>query len=57
MGKPPVRRENLFVGYLSKIRNAKLMQRMIRVTYQGYDLGDTSSLVNPQAAEEIRQAR
>jgi hypothetical protein len=30
---------------------------MIRAAYLGLELGDTSSLVNPQAVEEIRKAR
>jgi len=30
---------------------------MIRSAYLGQELGDTSSLVNPQAVEEIRKAK
>jgi hypothetical protein len=33
------------------------MRRMIRSAYLGQELGDTSSLVNPQAVEEIGRAR
>jgi acetyl-CoA synthetase len=47
----------LFVSDLPKTRNAKVMRRMIRAAYLGQDAGDTSSLVNPQAVEEIRKAR
>jgi acetyl-CoA synthetase len=32
------------------------MRRIIRAAYLGQDCGDTSSLENPQAVEEIRQA-
>jgi acetyl-CoA synthetase len=37
-------------------RNAKVMRRMIRAAYLGQEPGDTSSLVNPHAVEEIRKA-
>lgn len=57
LGKPLAPREILFVSDLPKTRNAKLMRRMIRSAYLGLDPGDTSSLVNPEAVEEIRQAR
>jgi acetyl-CoA synthetase len=57
LGKPLAPREILFVRDLPKTRNAKLMRRMIRAAYLGQDPGDTSSLVNPEAVEEIRQAR
>jgi acetyl-CoA synthetase len=33
------------------------MRRMIRSAYLGEEAGDTSSLVNPEAVEEIRNAR
>lgn len=57
MGKPLAPRAVLFVSDLPKTRNAKVMRRMIRAAYLGQDPGDTSSLVNPQAVEEIRRAR
>ena len=57
LGKPLAPREILFVSDLPKTRNAKVMRRMIRSAYLGQDPGDTSSLVNPEAVEEIRQAR
>jgi acetyl-CoA synthetase len=57
LGKPLAPREILFVKDLPKTRNAKLMRRIIRSAYLGEDPGDTSSLVNPEAVEEIRQAR
>ncbi|HCR71563.1 MAG TPA: hypothetical protein DIW23_08980 [Anaerolineae bacterium] len=54
MGKPLAPKEILFVNDLPKTRNAKVMRRMIRSAYLGLELGDTSSLVNPQAVEEIK---
>ena len=57
LGKPFAPREVLFVSDLPKTRNAKVMRRMIRAAYLGEDPGDTSSLVNPEAVEEIRVAR
>ena len=57
MGKPLARREILVVGDLPKMRNARVMRRMIRAAYLGLDPGDISLRVNLQAVEEIRQAR
>ena len=57
MGKPLAPKAILFVSDLPKTRNAKVMRRMIRSAYLGKDPGDTSSLVNPEAVEEIRHAR
>jgi acetyl-CoA synthetase len=57
MGKPLAPKEILFVNDLPKTRNAKVMRRMIRAAYLGLELGDTSSLVNPQAVDEIKKAR
>lgn len=56
MGKPLAPREILFVRDLPKTRNAKVMRRMIRAAYLGEDPGDTSSLLNPEAVDEIRAA-
>jgi acetyl-CoA synthetase len=56
MGKPLAPKAILFVSDLPKTRNAKVMRRMIRAAYLGLDLGDTSSLVNPQAVEEVTRA-
>lgn len=57
MGKPLTPKAILFVSDLPKTRNAKVMRRMIRAAYLGEDLGDTSSLVNPDSIEGIRSAR
>jgi acetyl-CoA synthetase len=56
-GKSLAPRAILFVSDLPKTRNAKVMRRMIRAAYLGQDPGDTSSLVNPEAVEEIHRAR
>jgi acetyl-CoA synthetase len=56
MGRPLAPKDILFVSDLPKTRNAKVMRRMIRAAYLGQDPGDTSSLVNPEAVEEIRHA-
>lgn len=56
MGKPLAPKSILFVSDLPKTRNAKVMRRIIRSAYLGQEAGDTSSLVNPQAVEEIRKA-
>ncbi len=57
MGKPLAPKTVQFVSDLPKTRNAKVMRRMIRAAYLGEDPGDTSSLVNPEAVEEIRKAK
>lgn len=57
MGKPLTPKAVLFVSDLPKTRNAKVMRRMIRAAYLGEELGDTASLVNPEAVEEIKRAR
>jgi acetyl-CoA synthetase len=57
MGKALAPKAILFVSDLPKTRNAKVMRRMIRAAYLGQEPGDTSSLVNPEAVEEIRKAR
>jgi acetyl-CoA synthetase len=57
MGKALAPKAVLFVSDLPKTRNAKVMRRMIRSAYLGQPLGDTSSLVNPEAVEEIGRVR
>ncbi|GAB4579572.1 MAG: AMP-binding protein [Anaerolineales bacterium] len=56
MGKALAPKQVLFVADLPKTRNAKVMRRMIRSAYLGLPAGDTSSLVNPEAVEEIKKA-
>ncbi len=57
MGKALAPKAVLFVSDLPKTRNAKVMRRMIRAAYLGQDAGDMSSLVNPEAVEEVRRAK
>jgi acetyl-CoA synthetase len=57
LGKPLRPRDIRFVGDLPKTRNAKVMRRLIRAAYLGQPLGDTSSLENPGAVEDIKHAR
>ena len=57
MGKPLAPKVLRFVSDLPKTRNAKVMRRMVRSAYLGLPAGDTSSLVNPEAVEEIGRAR
>jgi acetyl-CoA synthetase len=57
LGKALSPREILFVRDIPKTRNAKVMRRIIRAAYLSKDPGDTSSLENPSAVEEIRSAR
>jgi acetyl-CoA synthetase len=55
LGKPLRPKEIWFVRDLPKTRNAKVMRRVIRSAYLGDDPGDVSSLVNPEAVQEISQ--
>lgn len=57
LGKPLAPKQILFVSDLPKTRNAKVMRRLIRAAYLGLDLGDISSLVNPESLAEIPRAR
>ncbi len=54
LGKPLTPKAVHFVPDLPKTRNAKVMRRMVRAAYLGQDPGDTSSLVNPDAVQHIR---
>ena len=56
LGKSLAPREVKFVRALPKTRNAKIMRRLIRAKYLGKPLGDTSSLENPEALDEIEKA-
>ncbi len=44
----------IFVSDLPKTRNMKIMRRVVRAVLKGDDVGDLSSLVNPEAVEELR---
>ena len=56
LGKPLRPQTIRFVTDLPKTRNAKVMRRVIRSAYLGEPSGDLSSLENPQAVVEIRNA-
>ncbi|WP_338602221.1 AMP-binding protein [Sulfolobus tengchongensis] len=55
LGKALAPSEIKIVKELPKTRNAKIMRRLIRAIYLNKPLGDTSSLENPQALEEIKK--
>lgn len=57
LGKPFAPEQIRFVGELPKTRNAKILRRAIRAVALGQEPGDLSNLENPQALEEIAQAR
>ncbi|WP_318570058.1 AMP-binding protein [Salinigranum marinum] len=55
-GKPFRPREILFVSALPKTQSGKIIRRAISSVYQGEELGDMSSIENPDALDEIRGA-
>ncbi len=46
----------LAVAELPKTRNMKVMRRLVKAVCTGQPLGDTSSLVNPEALDAVRRA-
>jgi acetyl-CoA synthetase len=56
-GKPFKPRELLFVDEFPKTQSGKIIRRAIQATYTGEDLGDMSSIENPNALEEVERAR
>lgn len=54
LGAPFRPKQVLFVSELPKTRNMKIMRRVIRAACLGNDAGDLSSLVNPEAVNELR---
>jgi len=54
LGVPFQPRAVLFVPDLPKTRNMKIMRRVVRAVCTGADPGDLSSLVNPEALDELR---
>jgi acetyl-CoA synthetase len=54
LGAPFRPKQVLFVSDLPKTRNMKIMRRVIRAACLGNDAGDLSSLVNPEAVNELR---
>jgi acetyl-CoA synthetase len=57
LGKPMAPKSIHVVPDIPKTRNAKVMRRLIRSAYLGEDLGDSSSLVNPEAIDAIRDVK
>ncbi|WP_323191746.1 AMP-binding protein [Halostella sp. PRR32] len=57
LGKPFRPREVLFVDEFPKTQSGKIIRRAIEATYTGEDLGDMSSIENPDALDEIDAAR
>ena len=57
LGKPFRPREVLFVEEFPKTQSGKIVRRVIEATYTGEDLGDMSSIENPEALEELQAAR
>lgn len=53
LGKPLQPAEVVFVADLPKTRSAKVMRRVIKAAYLGENLGDLSSLANPNAVSAI----
>jgi len=56
MGKTLKPRDIKFVKDLPKTRSAKIVRRIIKATFIGKEVSDISSVENPQAVEEIRNA-
>jgi acetyl-CoA synthetase len=57
LGKPFRPREVLFVDAFPKTQSGKIIRRAIAGLYRGEDLGDMSSIENPDALDEIDAAR
>uniref|UniRef100_UPI0035629911 acyl-CoA synthetase n=1 Tax=Salinigranum sp. TaxID=1966351 RepID=UPI0035629911 len=55
-GKPFRPREILFVSEFPKTQSGKVIRRAISAIYQGEELGDMSSIENPAALDELRDA-
>ena len=57
LGTPFRPKAVLLTSDLPKTRNMKIMRRVIRAVLLDQDLGDLSSLVNPEAVAALRQVR
>ena len=55
LGRPFRPSDIVFVSQLPKTRNQKIMRRLVRAVFTGDAPGDLSSLVNPEALEELRR--
>ncbi|MCX6665715.1 MAG: acetate--CoA ligase [Euryarchaeota archaeon] len=56
LGKIAKPDEIWFVSDVPKTRSGKIMRRVIRAKAMGQDVGDTSTLANPEAVDEIGKA-
>jgi acetyl-CoA synthetase len=56
LGKPFRPREVLFVDEFPKTQSGKIVRRIIQGVYTGEELGDLSSIENPDAIDEIDDA-
>jgi acetyl-CoA synthetase len=57
LGKPFEPREVLFVDAFPKTQSGKILRRAIGSVYRGEDLGDMSSIENPEALDAVEDAR
>ena len=57
MGKTLKPRDIKFVGDLPKTRSAKIVRRIIKATFLGKEISDTSAVENQKAIEEIKNAK
>ena len=57
LGKPFRPREVLFVDEFPKTQSGKIVRRIIQAVYEDENLGDLSSIENPDALDEIAEAR
>jgi len=57
LGKPFMPREVLFVDEFPKTQSGKIVRRLIQAAYEDEELGDLSSIENPDALDGIREAR
>lgn len=56
-GKPFRPKEIKFVSAFPKTQSGKIIRRAIAAVHQGKDPGDLSSMENPEALDEVRNAR
>ncbi len=57
LGKPFRPRDLYFVDEFPKTQSGKIVRRLIQSVHEGEQLGDLSSIENPDALEEIEDAR
>ena len=57
LGKPFMPREVLFVDEFPVTQSGKIVRRLIQAVYEGEEMGDLSSIENPEALDAIGDAR